>query len=300
MIPCNVTFVKLNAGGNDFICLDSTHGQYRELLESDRLAFVVQRLCRRGLGVGADGVLFAEPPMPGNDAHIRARFLEPDGSEAELCGNGTACFTHWALHENLVAGSEVIIATDAGDARARVHPEEKDRVRVCIPDPRDIRRNRDIEVKDEAWTVHSLVVGVPHAVTFVEDLAALDVAHWGPGIRHHSAFSPRGANANFAEILEEGHIAVRTYEFGVESETLACGTGAAASAIVACLQHDWSEPYWRGEAPVRVEVRGGETMRVWFVRETNETITDVCLETRVCAVYEGRIRCEFANLLRAP
>ncbi|MFW6367177.1 MAG: hypothetical protein ACOC0L_00775, partial [bacterium] len=159
---------------------------------------------------------------------------------------------------------------------------------------------RKIEVKGEDWTVHTLVVGVPHAVTFVEDLEALDVAHWGPGIRYHSEFFPRGMNANFVEILEEGHIAVRTYEFGVESETLACGTGAAASAIISCLQHDWSEAYCRGEASVRVKVRGGETMRVWFVCESNELFTDVCLETRVCAVYEGRIRCEFAEFLRTP
>lgn len=300
MIPCNVSFTKIHAVGNDFICLDSTHGQYRELLDSDSLAAVVQRLCRRGLGIGADGVIFAEAPQPGNGAQVRARFMEPDGSEAELCGNGTACFTYWALQEELVSGSEVTVATDAGHARARVHPEDKNRIRVCIPDPREMQFDRHIGVKDEDWTVHSLVIGVPHAVAFVEGLEALDVPHWGPGIRHHAEFGARGINANFVEILEEGHIAVRTYEFGVESETLACGTGASASAIIACLQSQWAEPYRRGETPVLVDVRGGETLRVWFVCEHGTEISDVCLETRVCAVYEGRIRCEFAATLPRP
>jgi diaminopimelate epimerase len=265
------------------------------LLESDRLSAVVRRLCRRGLGVGADGVLFAEAPQPGNGADVRARFMEPDGTEAELCGNGTACFVYWALREGLISGSEVTVATGAGHARAQLHPEYPDRVRVCIPDPGEIRLNRELDVKGETWPLHSLVNGVPHAVAFVEDLETLDVQHWGPGIRWHSEFAPRGINANFAQVLSEGHLAVRTYEFGVEGETLACGTGAAAAAIVASLVFEWDEAYRLGEQPVHVDVRGGETLRVWFVVRRDTEVTDVCLETRVCDVYEGRIRPQFAR-----
>jgi len=239
LFPRTIRFAKLNAAGNDFVCLDNTRGAYDRLLGSAVLREFVRRICRRGLAVGADGVMFACPPGGHAGADIVARFLEPDGSEAELCGNGTACFTHWTITSGLVPGPFIVIATAAGMARGRMLPREPGRVQVCVPDPRGLQRDLDVEVNGEPWRLDCLDTGVPHAVAYVEDLEGLDVGRWGPGIRYHATFQPRGVNANFVQVRGVGHIAVRTYEFGVEAETLACGTGSAAAAILTCLRYNW-------------------------------------------------------------
>ncbi|NOY81486.1 MAG: diaminopimelate epimerase [Kiritimatiellaeota bacterium] len=293
MDTSEVIFTKLTAGGNDFICIDNTSGHFDGFLESSRLRPWISALCRRGLGVGADGVIFAGERGGGGGVDICARFLEPDGSEAELCGNGTACFTWWCLEKGLVHGPEVRILTAAGTAIGKAVEGRPGRVLVCVPDPRDLRLGLRLEVKCETWEVDYVVTGVPHAVAYVEDLAQLDVAHWGPGIRHHPRFAPRGVNANFVQVLDVGLLAIRTFEFGVEAETLACGTGSAAAAITTCLRYEWPEPFRRGDRPVRVQVRGGETLFIWFVCTDGKRVTDVCLETRAQAVYEGRILPEF-------
>jgi len=288
-----VQFTKLTAAGNDFICIDNTDGKFDRFLVSDRLRPWISALCRRGLGVGADGVIFAGERGTGGGVDICARFLEPDGSEAELCGNGTACFTWWCLEKGLVSGPEVRVLTAAGTAIGKAINGQPGRVRVCVPDPRDLELGIRVEVKGEPWELDYVVTGVPHAVTYVEDVAKLDVAHWGPGIRYHPRFAPRGVNANFVEVLDTGLLAIRTFEFGVEAETMACGTGSAAAAITACLTRNWPKAFRKGDRPVRVRVRGGETLLIWFVCHDGQRVTDVCLETRAQAVYEGRVRPEF-------
>jgi diaminopimelate epimerase len=298
-LPGSVRFCKLSAGGNDFICLDNTTGEYEALLSSPALACFVRALCRRGLAVGADGVIFACPKGRSRSAAIRARFLEPDGSEAELCGNGAACFTYWVTDKRLVRDRHLAILTAAGVAHGcRLRSERGDatRVRVCVPVPRVLELGVLVEAKGRVWALDHIVTGTPHAVAFVQNLQALDVAHWGPGIRHHPHFQPRGVNANFVQVLGVGQLAVRTFEFGVEAETLACGTGSAAAAIAACLREDWPRPYRTWARPVLVQTRGGETLRVRFTI-CGRRVTDVCLETRVRAVYEGTLRPEFVRAI---
>jgi len=146
--------------------------------------------------------------------------------------------------------------------------------------------------------LHHLNTGVPHAVAFVDSLESIDVDHWGSAIRHHAHFQPRGANANFVKVLEPGHIALRTFEFGVEAETLACGTGSAAAAILSCLCHDWAPEFSAGDRPVLVDVRGDETLRVWFVSHEKRGIIDVCFETRARALCEGELLPELIGELR--
>jgi diaminopimelate epimerase len=251
--------------------------------------------------VGADGVIVALQQGNGDGIDICARFLEPDGSEAELCGNGTACFTFWAVEKGLVAKAEARILTPAGTAQGRVLNEREHKVRVCVPDPRDLRMDLQIEVKGSAWRVDAIDTGVPHAVAYVTGLERLDVQHWGPGIRHHELFAPRGVNANFVSVHGRGRIAIRTFEFGVEAETLACGTGSAAAAILTCVRHGWGPPYSTGEEPVHVEVRGG-SLDVFFRCEPGTDgprITDVCLETTVLPVYEGALRPDFTETVLA-
>lgn len=293
MLPEPVLFSKLNAAGNDFICLDNTDRRFDELLAAPGLPRFIQAICRRGLAVGADGVIFACGLGTTGGVDVVVRFLEPDGSEAELCGNGTACFTSWIVDKGVVAGPDVLILTAAGTARGRLLDTAAHRVRVCIPDPADLRTDLALDLKGTPWTVDFLHNGVPHAVAFVEELDRLDIQHWGPAIRHHSAFQPRGVNANFVQVLDVGHIALRTYEFGVENETLACGTGAAAAAILACHKHAWPADYRRSEKAVRVDVRGNETVNVSFVMAADGAITDVCLDTRVRPIYDGTLTAEF-------
>lgn len=296
-LPETIQFTKLNAGGNDFICIDNTTGIYSELLESPHLSTFVQALCQRGLAVGADGVIFACERGDGQGIDIVARFMEPDGSEARLCGNGTACFAYWCLDLGLVPGPEIRILTAAGTAQAKPDPGQSHRITVCVPNPRNLELCVDISIQRELKRVHLLDTGVPHAVVFVDDLEGVDVLREGGAIRWHERFQPAGVNVNFTQVRGEGQIAVRTFEFGVENETLACGTGSTAAAILSAMLMEWPQKYLNGEEPVSVQVRGGETLRIWFHCSPDRVFTDTCLETGARPVYEGTLRGEFVARL---
>ena len=298
MLPDKIHFTKMSAGGNDFICIDNTEGVYDELLSSPHLPHVIEALCRRGLCVGADGVIFACERGSGAGIDIVARFLEPDGSEARLCGNGTACFTYWCLDAGLVPGPEVDILTAAGAAHAYPNTEDGSRIRVCVPNPRGLELGRRISAAGRSWNVHTIDTGVPHAVIFVRHVDRVDVARIGPLIRHHEAFEAMGGvNVNFTQILAEGHIRIRTFEFGVEAETLACGTGSAAAAIISSVIKDWPHRHARGNEPILVDVRGNETLKIWFTVNDDHSVVDVCLETRARAIYDGTCRYELLREL---
>ncbi len=300
MIPSSIAFTKLSAAGNDFICIDNTTGVFNEVLASPQLPGFVRGLCARATGVGADGLIFADRLGNGQGIDICARFLEPDGSEAELCGNGTACFTYWVVQLGLVAGPEVRILTAAGTAIGRVVDPTCQHVRVCVPDPLNLQSDLQLEVLGRHWELDYVVAGVPHAIAYVDNLQELDVPRWGAAIRWHPHFQPRGVNANFVEVVGEGRLALRTYEFGVEAETLACGTGSAAAAILTARRFGWGSPYRTGDQPVQVQVRGGETLKVWFTCTNDHDVSDVCLETRVRAVYSAVLRQELiAELQKA-
>ena len=182
-------FTKLTAAGNDFICIDNTDGRFDAFLEAPESRDWIRAVCRRGLGVGADGVIFGCSRGDGTGVHICARFMEPDGSESELCGNGTACCAWWVVDKGFCEGPEVRILTAAGAAVANLVPENPGRVRVCVPDPRDLEMNVAVDVKGERWVLDYVVTGVPHAVGYVDDIEEIDVPHWGPGIRRHSRFN---------------------------------------------------------------------------------------------------------------
>ncbi len=292
MTDWNMTFHKLTAAGNDFICVDNTKGKYDSLLDSDRLAGFVRRLCHRALGAGADGVIFAGPTGNGQGVDIVARFFEPDGNEARLCGNGTACFSQWAVRQGLIQrGDEVTILTAAGTARCKYADDPRGRPVVCIPDPHGLERNLLMQDSDRNFNLHYINIGVPHGVVFMEDekLEDCDVHRWGRALRYHRRFAPEGVNVDFVRVFDEGRIAVRTYEFGVEGETLACGTGASAAAILAMMNGEWPEAYQRGDKPVEVAVQSGENLLVWADIRDDESITDVCLETPVQRIYEGKL-----------
>ena len=292
MIPKPIHFVKLNSAGNDFVCIDNTDGFLNEMAADSGWARFVTAVCRRGLAVGADGLILACQIGSGEGVDVVARFLEPDGSEARLCGNGTACFTYWAVSSGLVKGPEVRILTAAGTAQGKLSEDDRQRVRVCVPDPAGLAMGIDVRADGREWMLDFLDTGVPHAIAYVNNLDELDVHHCGREIRRHPRFAPHGVNANFVQVHGVGRIAIRTFEFGVEAETMACGTGSAAAAIMAALRFNWPDEYRAGERPVEVLTRGGDTLLVWFLRH-DERVSDVCLETRVRPVYEGTLRNEF-------
>lgn len=279
-------FTKVNAGGNDFICVDNTDGGYDQFILSDQFSQFLINICKRGLGVGADGLIFAEKPQS-DEANIRARFFEPDGTEVELCGNGTACFIEWVISKNLAKGPEIAIETAAGITFGK--QREDGSTSVCIPDPFDYRPDQRLCFPNCTWSVDYIVTGTGHAIAHVEHLETMDVAHWGKAIRHHESFD-RPVNCNFVKILSEGHIAVRTFEFGVEAETLACGTGSASAAMLTARRENWDNKYLSGAEPVLVDVRGGVTMKVWLNYDPiDDRFHDVCLATYPHQIYSGEL-----------
>lgn len=288
-----IEFAKLSGSGNDFICIDNRHGRYDALLaDAAKVGHFARTLCRRGLSVGADGVIFGcQSEMP--QAHLASRFFEADGSEAELCGNGVACMARWAMDQGWGPRETVKILTQAGVVTGK--PSDGLYIRACIPLPVNMQRSLDVPVLGKTWRCDYVVTGVPHLVVEVDSADDFDVARWGPALRHHPQFAPRGVNANFVHVLGEGEIANRTYEFGVEGETLACGTGSAAAAILTALRLNWRQSILAGEEPVRVHTRGGDVMRVYFTLQSGGHVDDVCLETVVRFIYSGTLHAETAR-----
>jgi diaminopimelate epimerase len=289
----SIEFAKLSGSGNDFLCLDSREGQFDELLAKPAAAGQFARvLCRHGMGVGADGLIFAVRPEIDGVAHIGARFFEPDGSEAELCGNGTACFTRWVLDNGWVADEEVKILTTAGVVRGRRSDDHY--IRVCITLPENMLRGLTVSAGRRQWDCDFAVTGVPHLIAYVDDVAEVDVLRYGPMLRHHEQFAPKGVNANFVQVIKPGEIAIRTFEYGVEGETLACGTGSAAAAIMAAQRFNWPNEILRGERPVLVHARSGDILRVYFVL-TGGAVSDLCLETVVRFLFNGVLHADLAE-----
>ena len=264
-------FTKMNGAGNDFILLDGrTHppGLTREQ---------VVRLCDRHRGVGADGVMVLLPCTSGR-ADWAWAFFNSDGSDASMCGNGARCFARFVRRLtgldralSFETGAGVIHATYRGEL-----------VTIGLTAPKDWRLNLSVPLRSGTTTIHSVNTGVPHAVLFVPDADQAMVTEIGPEVRHHTVFAPKGTNVNFVQVLGADGIRVRTFERGVEGETLACGTGVTASALVsACV---------RGfQSPVAVRVQGGDTLEVGFVRQGDD-FSQVTLTGPADFAFEGRIQ----------
>jgi diaminopimelate epimerase len=290
-------FVKLTGSGNDFICVDNRDGRYDQFVASGAAGRMAGQLCRRGVSVGADGVIFVESSDLLPDVLVMARFFEPDGSEAELCGNGAACFVKWVLSRGWAPPGELKFMTTAGVVRGQLRDDGY--VRVCVPLPEDVQRDVEVEAGGRSWRVDTIRMGVPHAVVYVDDVSKADVAGIGREIRHHPKFQPRGINVNFVQVHGPGSLSLRTFEFGVEAETLACGTGSAAAAILSAIRHDWPAEYRREDKPVLVTAHSGKVLRVYFELLDDFHVTDVCLETIVDCVYEGKL-CQPGDSLPPP
>jgi len=264
-------FFKMSGSGNDFILMDNRDGALASI--KDVTAFV-QAICRRKVSVGADGVILVERS---DRADFRWRFFNADGSEVEMCGNGGRCVARFAFLQ-AIAGERMSFETVAGIIDAEVRG---DVVKLRLTEPSALQVNQAIPLGDGVLTVDSLNTGVPHVVAFVEDLDRFDVFRYGRALRYAEAFQPAGTNANFVTVTGPHSLLVRTYERGVEDETLACGTGSVASALAAAAREEVT-------SPVEVTVRSGEILKIHFER-IDGAFRNVYLEGRVRVVYEGRL-----------
>jgi diaminopimelate epimerase len=240
-----IPFSKLNGSGNDFLLIDNRGGVMRGM---DLPAFV-GKVCDRSRSIGADGVIFIEKSRR---ADFRWLFFNADGSRAEMCGNGGRCAARFAV-ERKIAGRTLGFETDAGLIRAEVKGAT---VKLQMTRPHDLALSKTLVLGGRKISYSFLNTGVPHAVLFVTDLSKIDLMGTGRGIRTHRDFAPRGANVNFV-CVRRGTVWIRTYERGVEGETLACGTGAVAAGILSAA-HGLARP------PVRVRTRGGEVLTIHF------------------------------------
>ncbi len=270
-----IEFLKLSGAGNDFVVIDN-----RELIvpEEGRGA-LFEGWCRRGLGIGADGVLLVEQAEQRSEAHFRMRYYNADGGEAETCGNGSRCIARFAFEKG-IAPREMVFQTPAGDYAATVF--ESGDVKLRMSDATDLKLDRHrVRLDGREVPVDFINTGVPHAVIFVEDLAEAPVLDLGRKLRYEEAFAPAGTNVNFVKISGDGEIGVRTYERGVEDETLACGTGCIASSIVASIRGDVT-------SPAVVVTASGEKLKIGFTR-TEGGATDVTLEGSARIVFRGHV-----------
>jgi diaminopimelate epimerase len=265
-----ITFYKMSGSGNDFIIIDNRS----RIMDELDLPNFIRAVCRRKMAVGADGLILIEAS---EKADFRWHFYNSDASRAEMCGNGARCAARFAV-VNGIAGDRLSFETDAGIVTAQV---AGDRAKVKMPDPTDLRLDYAIDLKSGALTVSSINTGVPHVVVMRDTVAEVDVFNLGREIRNHRAFAPAGTNVNFICRQAQGRLAIRTYERGVEDETLACGTGSIASALVAASKLHW-------KSPIDLTTRSEEVLRIHF--DKNENVFDnVYLEGDARIIYTAQL-----------
>jgi len=273
----------MHGSGNDFIVFDNRAQRIPEAA----LPVWARRLCPRKTAIGADGLISIHSPSR-READFRWRFFNADGSEGEMCGNGGRCAALYAMAHG-IAGPRMRFETLAGIIDATV---DGCRVTIGMPSPSDLVLHCHLEMKGEAIEVHRINTGVPHAAIFADTAEALegcDVTGMGRAVRTHETFAPAGTNVDFVHVESRSDLTLRTYERGVEGETLACGTGAVAAALIAVS-------LGRAEPPVEVRTRGGEVLTVHARREGDRFI-EVNLEGEAMAVYEGELMPEMTEAL---
>jgi diaminopimelate epimerase len=260
-----IPFQKMHGAGNDFIVIDHQPGL-------DYPAFA-KKVCDRHMGVGADGVLVLEKSTV---CDHKMQIINADGSEAEMCGNGARCMAVYIVRKFAVIPETFTLETLAGEIKASAQGEMAS---VQLSDPKDYRPNLEIRLTDQKIYGHFINTGVPHTVIFVQGLQEVDVNDFGRMVRNHKTFAPKGTNVDFVEKIKDGYVAVRTYERGVEAETMACGTGSVASAIVGYLQDETKlEP--KKSASIKVITKSGELLDVSFdldVKDEKPVVTNVWL-----------------------
>ncbi len=263
-----VDFTKMNGAGNDFVMIDNRELGLRLTPEQ------IQKICHRQRGIGADGILMLR--LAKGNADLGWDFFNQDGSEGEMCGNGARCFARFA-QRHLDGRESLSFETLAGVIEARLIGES---VTISLTPPQDFRIGDRIDTSSGELKIHSVNTGVPHAVLFVEDADEAMVSELGHEIRHHMHYAPAGTNVNFVQRTNNDSIRVRTYERGV-GETLACGTGVSAAALITARLHGCG-------SPIHVRVLGGDDLSVEFEADS-DSFANVRLTGPAEFVYSGQI-----------
>jgi len=263
-----ISFSKLSGAGNDFIIIDN-----REHAIPENITEFVQKVCARRVSAGADGLLLVENS---EIADFKMRYFNSDGSEVETCGNGARCIAKFAYLEKVVNSDKMKFETRAGIYTALIL---ENTVKLRMGNATGLRLNFPIALTDKTYTISFVNSGVTHAVFFVDDLENTEVFRMGRETRYHKDFQPAGTNANFIKIRDRNSLDIRTYERGVEDETLACGTGCIASSIVAAATD-------KADSPVAAHTRGGYILKIYFTL-TPDGAKDVYLEGDARVIYKG-------------
>jgi diaminopimelate epimerase len=267
----SLPFVKMSGAGNDFVVIDNRALRYR--LTRDQVAL----LCDRHFGIGADGLLAVEPSDEGT-ADFRMRYYNADGGEAEMCGNGARCFARFVQPMHRAEAGRVRFLTPAGLIIGEYLGREV-RVNLTAPTESKLKQRADFGWGEIEY--HFMNTGVPHVVINVPDAEKAEVISHGRAVRHSPVF-PRGTNVNFVQVVDAKNLLVRTYERGVEDETLACGTGVVASALVTNRIHGLA-------LPLRIKVRGEDVLTV-DARAEDGLFREVTLTGPATEVFSGEIR----------
>jgi len=265
-----IPFWKMSGSGNDFVMIDARE----ELTLPVCMSEFVKKVCRRGLSVGADGVVLV---TRSEKADYAWHFYNADGGEVAMCGNGSRCVARFA-YLNQIAPAQHTIETLAGIVHAEV---DQERVRVQLTDPTDIRLHLNVEINGVMHEGHFVNTGVPHVVYFVDDVEKVNLVELGRATRYHALFSPAGTNANFVQIMNNHLIKIRTYERGVEDETLACGTGSVAAAVIGSALE-------KTNRSISVETRSGILLSVDFKQDA-ERFRNVTLQGDARIIYKGEL-----------
>ena len=257
---------KMSGSGNDFIIIDNRE----DILADIPLADFIPNVCRRKMSAGADGMILIETAT-GMD--FRWRFYNSDGSRAEMCGNGARCAARYA-YLNKISGPEMVFGTDAGPIQAKVMD---DRVKIGMTTPTDYRPGFVLTINGREVEMSAVNTGVPHVVIRVDDIESAPIVELGRQIRQHPEFAPAGTNVNFIASVNANRLAIRTYERGVEDETLACGTGSVAGALVHALQNGT-------ESPIDMITRSGNRLTIHY-EVKGDTCTAAYLEGDARVIY---------------
>jgi len=275
-----INFYKMSGSGNDFIIIDNRD----HVVEEKNLSNFISSVCRRKMSVGADGLILIENA---DNVDFKWRFFNSDGSRAEMCGNGARCAARFA-YLNKIAGPNMSFETDAGIISAQV---KNGLVKVKMTDSQDLKVDLTVDTADGPVTVSSINTGVPHVVMPVDNIDDVDVVKLGRKIRYHKNFSPAGTNVNFYCPVEKDKISIRTYERGVEDETLACGTGAVACALVYANKTNI-------KSPIAVRPRSGGWLLIYF-KEEKGGFENIYLQGDARIIYRAEMSEDAINYVRA-
>ncbi|MDP2209388.1 MAG: diaminopimelate epimerase [Bacteroidota bacterium] len=270
-----IEFTKIEGTGNDFVLIDNRDSRYN-FSYSDFSKIV----CDRHRGVGADGLLVIENS---ERSDFKMRYLNADGSEGGMCGNGGRCIAKYLL---VASGKQ----TTQFEALDYIYSAEivDNKIRLLMNNPTDFRMGLKIQFENNNLKMDYVNTGAPHSALFIEDMPQafnnfekIEVNKIGRYIRYHELFSPAGTNVNFINKIGRGEVQIRTYERGVENETLSCGTGSIASAILAAMRYNW-------DSPIKVLTRSKDTLVINFINTDNK-ITNVSIEGPANQVFTGTL-----------